>query len=479
MVRKGFLLWLLLSMMGAGAFVLAKDGETLISPLLSAAVHDPSVIKVGDSYYVFGSHLAAAKSGNLRDWQLIASGVRDGNKLIPNITTELKETLTWAQTNTLWAPDVVQLEDGRFYMYYCACKGDSPRSALGIAVSDKIEGPYQNLGIILKSGMWGTGEDGTIYDATKHPNTVDPHVFFDQEGKLWMVYGSYSGGIFILELNRETGFPLLEQGYGIKLTGGNHSRIEGPYILYNPTTDYYYLFLSFGGLDANGGYNIRVARAKTPQGPYFDALGQNMINAHGSAGSFFDDQAIEPYGVKLIGNFLFRSDYEFHGYMSPGHNSAYYDPINKKYFIIFHTRFPRTGEYHEVRVHQMIFNEDGWPVITPLPYAWERAEEVSIHDVVGRYLFLNHGKEITVDRKLAVEIELHKDGRITGQVAGSWRLNGKFQVELAIDGLEKSLYKGIFIRQWDQAVEAWVMTFSALSKEGVAIWGKRPLPLPG
>ena len=474
MLRKSCLLWLLLSLclMDSSAFSPTEEGGALIPPLLSASVHDPSVIKVGDEYYVFGSHLAAAKSENLREWKLIAFGVREGNKLIPNATTELKETFAWAQTDTLWAPDVIQLEDGRFYMYYCACKGDSPRSALGVAVADNIEGPYQNLGIILRSGMAGVSADGTTYDATKHPNVVDPHVFYDKEGKLWMVYGSYSGGIFIMELHRETGLPLPGQGYGRKLTGGNHSRIEGPYILYNPSTDYYYLFLSFGGLTANGGYNIRVARAKRPDGPYFDALGQNMLDARGSAGDFFDDQAIEAYGVKLIGNFLFRSDYEFYGYMSPGHNSAYYDPISNKYFIIFHTRFPRTGEYHEVRVHQMFFNEDGWPVITPLPYAWETLGEVSPEEVVGNYLSVNHGKDIPADRKQAVEIELHEDGRITGGFTGRWRLKGKCQAELIFEDQDQCLYKGFFIRQWDPAAEAWVMTFSALSKEGVALWGK-------
>jgi len=66
-----------------------------------------------------------------------------------------------------------------------------------------------------------------------------------------------------------------------------------------------YLFLSFGGLTADGGYNIRVARSQNPDGPYYDAEGNNMINCRGPAGSFFDDRAIEPYGVKLMGNFRF------------------------------------------------------------------------------------------------------------------------------------------------------------------------------
>src|SRR5699024_6875357 len=142
-------------------------------------------------------------------------------------------------------------------MYYNACKGDSPRSALGVAVADDVEGPYEDKGIFLKSGMWDeASEDGEIYDANIHPNVIDPHVFFDAEGDLWMVYGSYSGGIFILEMNVDTGFPLEDQGYGTKLTGGNHSRMEGPYIQYVPETGYYYLHITFGGLGSDGGYNM-------------------------------------------------------------------------------------------------------------------------------------------------------------------------------------------------------------------------------
>ncbi|WP_420809532.1 hypothetical protein [Bacillus tequilensis] len=52
------------------------------------------------------------------------------------------------------------MADGKYYMYYNACRGDSPRSAMGIAVADNIEGPYKNKGIFLKSGMEGTSSDG-------------------------------------------------------------------------------------------------------------------------------------------------------------------------------------------------------------------------------------------------------------------------------------------------------------------------------
>ncbi|MFN7252316.1 MAG: glycoside hydrolase family 43 protein [Anaerobacillus sp.] len=442
-----------------------------------ASVHDPSVIRVNDTFYVFGSHLASAKTTDLMNWQQISTSVNESNPLIPNVFEELKETFEWAQSNTLWAPDVIQLEDGRFYMYYNACEGSSPRSALGVAVADDIEGPYQDLGIFLKSGMWGQpSENGPIYDPTKHPNVVDPHTFFDEAGKLWMVYGSYSGGIFIVEMDSKTGFPLDDQGYGKRLIGGNHSRIEGAYILFSPETNYYYMYLSFGGLDAVGGYNIRVVRSENPDGPYYDAEGNEMVNVKSNPSKpLFDDVTISPFGVKLMGNFEFikRSEDGFsrrHGYVSPGHNSAYYDKEMNKNYLIFHTRFPRRGELHQIRVHQMFMNSEGWPVVAPHRYAGETIDKVTKSNIVGDYQFVNHGKDISADIKNSVLIQLNSDHTISGEVTGEWSLVSDNQAKLTVDGV---VYYGFFLTQWDESSNSNVMTFSALSNQGVSIWGSQ------
>ncbi|MBW3634968.1 MAG: family 43 glycosylhydrolase, partial [Armatimonadetes bacterium] len=142
----------------------AKAPLAVVEPVpvfRDASVHDPSVVRVGDTFYVFGSHLAAAKSKNLMQWDKIADGVNPNNPLFENVLEELKEAFAWSQTRALWAADVIQLKDGRFAMYYNAAKGDSPRSALGIAVAERVEGPYKNQGILVKSGMWGQpSEDG-------------------------------------------------------------------------------------------------------------------------------------------------------------------------------------------------------------------------------------------------------------------------------------------------------------------------------
>lgn len=430
------------------------------------SVHDPSIIEDGGNYYIFGSHMQFAKTEDFLQWEQLSSNVA-ANSLIPNIYDELSEAFAFAKTDTLWAGDMIKLKDGKYYMYYSACEGSSPLAVLGVAVSDHVDGPYKNKEIFLKSGA--TKEDGSAYDATKEPNVIDPDVFYDKNGKLWMVYGSYSGGIFILEMDENTGLPVEGQGYGKKLLGGNHSRIEAPYIQYNEETDYYYLFLSFGGLTADGGYNIRVARSKNPDGPYVDNLGQDMINAKGIDGTFFDDESISTYGTKLIGNFAWESDLELtnNGYVSPGHNSTYYKEDTNQYFMLFHTRFPNLGEEHSVRVHQMFFNEEGWPLIAPLRYANEKLDQYTEDQVMGEYKVIFHEGDITEEIKVPTNITIKKNGNITGDYTGSWNGTDKNYFHVTLNG---HTYKGLFISQWDEYQEAQTMAFTGLSDEGESIF---------
>lgn len=459
-----------------GAMLATRIAAATPPTFTEVTVHDPSIVRDGSKYYVFGSHLASASSKDLLHWTQLSTSAAKGNALVPDPAAEFAETLSWAQTTTFWAPDVIRLKDGRYYFYYCACKGDSPRSALGVAVADKITGPYKNKALFLKSGMWDQiSPDGTIYDATKHPNVVDPAVFFDAKGKLWMVYGSYSGGIFIMELDAKSGLPKKNQGYGKKLIGGNHARIEAPYILYSPETKYYYLFLSYGGLAADGGYNIRVARSRQPDGPYLDSAGNELTHVAGKPGTLFDDASIAPYGTKLMGNYQFLRAPDdagtvSRGYVSPGHCSAYYDKATGQYFLVFHTRFVGRGEQHEVRVHPMFLNAKGWFVVGPHRYAGERAEFASAGYIPGDYKLIQHGLDITASVKTSKIITLTSAKKITGAATGTWKLTGDYGATIK---LGSTTYYGVFVRQWDDDNQRYVQTFSALSKSGKAIWGSK------
>lgn len=87
--------------------------------------------------------------------------------------------------------------------------------------------------------------DGS-YNNALYPNAIDAAPFFDRDGKLWMAYGSWSGGIFLLELDPATGRPifngkdgttadgrLVDRYFGTKIAGGYTKSGEGPYIVYD------------------------------------------------------------------------------------------------------------------------------------------------------------------------------------------------------------------------------------------------------
>lgn len=449
----------------------ASAVEEVLSPpeFADVSVHDPSAIKADDTFYIIGSHMQFAKSQDLMKWEQISNSVSE-DTLFENIREELAEEFEYAQTDTLWASDIQQFKNGKYYLYYCLCQGTSPLSVMGVAVSDSIEGPYEKVESFLYSGT--SPQFGEAYNAAIHPNAIDPHVFYDNEGKLWMVYGSYSGGIFILEMDDETGLPKDRNSYGTHLMGGNHSRIEAPYIQYNQENGYYYLFTSFGGLDADGGYNLRVARSKNPDGPYEDSQGNPMAEVKGKFGTVFDDASIQDFGTKIMGNFLYteNTSNEGVGYVSPGHNSTYYDEETNQYYLIFHTRFPNSGEYHSVRVHQMFFTEAGWPVVSPLRYSEETIADYTKNQVTGVYTLISFDKFLTDDLKEPQEITVEKNGTIKGDRTGTWELAEKNSQEDSSVVIDDTVYKGKFLSGWDENQQKQVMTFTGTSEAGVPLF---------
>jgi len=512
--------------------VLADEGVSNTYPrpeFANVSVHDPCIIKVADTYYVFGTHIEAAKSTDLMKWSRFTNGYKTpGNALYGDLSQNLAESFAWAGEDdadckggfAVWAPQILWNEHylnkngtkGAYMLYYSA-SSTYIRSAIGFAVSQNIEGPYEYVDTIIYSGFtreeayddksdvnkkWTNtnipslieagilegenpnwfNKNGT-YNNSIYPNAIDANLFFDKDGRLWMTYGSWSGGIFILEIDKQTGRPIypgkdgqtrdgrvVDRYFGTKISGGYGKSGEGPYVVYHQETDCYYLYVTYGWLGANGEYNMRVFRSKNPNGPYVDSLGQNAVLPGNIDHS--------PIGNKIMGHFLFRKNMEDpksvqgYGYVSPGHNSVYLDAETGEQYLVFHTRFPYRGETHEVRVHQLFMNQDGWPVVAPYRYTGEHLEIINKDDIPGEYQFINHEKDITKYLKKAVNISLDADGTISGAVSGSWELVDDYYADITIDG---KTYKGVFLRQWTELTEAEDITFTALSDEGKTIWG--------
>lgn len=479
-------------------FTVSYDGISTSKIEAGASVHDPSVIKVDGKYYIFGSHMSTAVSEDLRTW----TSIGDGYKVKDPIYYELmanEDAFAYAGSKKsviptddrgwhVWAPDVIYNEAaGLYYLYFCTSSTWNA-SNLCYATSENIEGPYEWQGALIYSGFTAqtlentdvteyvdeeTAKDTYIkksneYNYNKYPNAIDPTVLYDEDGRLWMVYGSWSGGMYLLELDAQTGEVIhpeadeenrVDTYFGKRLMGGNHTSMEGPYILYDEQSGYYYLFLSYGGLAREGGYQIRVFRSETIDGDYVDMNGEFPLDTENM------EQA--PYGLKLSGNYYLPS-LEM-AYMATGHNSAFIDDDGKKY-IVNHTRFDNKTEDHEPRVHQFIVNEEGWPCM--LPYATDgetvSETEYEMSDMAGRYYVINQGTAIDANIAEPFILYLEEDGKVYGDgVEGSWEAKDNTCYMNITYG--DTSYSGVFCQMNDEAGTQ-VMTFSAVGNNE-SVWG--------
>ncbi len=81
-------------------------------------------------------------------------------------------------------------------------------------------------------------------------NAIDACIEYDQEGRMWMAYGSFFGGIRVVELNATTGYRKSQTDEGTLIASRPYSidngSLEGPIIRYHD--GYYYLFVSYDNL---------------------------------------------------------------------------------------------------------------------------------------------------------------------------------------------------------------------------------------
>ena len=493
------------------------------------SVHDPSIIKDNGTYYVFGSHIEAAKSADLMNWRRFSNGYATNNNVeFGNLSQNLKKAFAWAGEDledceggfAVWAPDVVWDADyinsdgskGAYLMYFCT-SSTYMRSVIAYAASKNIEGPYTFVDTLIYSGF--TNNDAYVKSSTKNvnkkytstnideliaagqvsfnnswfrnndfnnqlfPNAIDPTIYFDTDGKMYMCYGSWSGGIFTLEIDPATGqciHPktgqtsdgrMVDSYFGTKISGGYGKSGEGPFIEYNADTGYYYLWVTYGGLTSNGGYNMRVFRSTSPLGPFTDPAGRQAVLP--------TNPNLDATGLKVMGNYKFSSLDK--AYMACGHNSVLRDD-DGKWYLFYHARFDDGNEFHEVRVHSMYFNEKGWPVVAPFEYARDEmsATGYNTEDIVGDYEFIDHGT--ATDGKIInySNIKLNSDGTVSGAATGKWsQAKDTSAAELTIGG---QVYNGYFLAAKDENGKK-VMSFTAVGTNNHSIWGAQAKQFTG
>ena len=504
------------------------------SALKRVSVHDPSVVwdPSTSSYYVFGSHRAAAKCNNMMSWETFtapwatATSTNADNVdafTTPQVTKVKKggveydlnfNALAWSQRGSatydingnMWAPDVIYNKKMGKYCMYLSINGEGWYSSIIMLTADQITGPYRYQAPVVMSGFRAqssyTATDASIvlgetmpdrYAPSDNygnhwPNAIDPCVFYDENGKLWMTYGSWSGGIFMLELDEETGLRDYDVTYaesetsdpyfGKKIAGGYYSSGEASYIEY--IGGYYFLFVTYGGLEAASGYQMRVFRSLNPDGPFVDSKGSSAVyDAYQLNFGPTENDGFR--GVNIFGAY---DDWGFQtvgdwGERAQGHNSIIAAQDGRTY-LVYHTRFQNRGEGHEVRVHQVYHNEEGWLVAAPFEYTGEgvksagiaAAQKVPTADIPGAYKLLTHqyGLDHAAKEYAApVDVTLNADGTISGDVTGTWTIKtGTSYITIKIG----SEFKGVMVPQTLEPYDTKVPCFTALdSQTGVTIWG--------
>ena len=212
--------------------------NTYHNPIRTGMYPDPSIIRVGDDYYMVNSTfiffpcIPISHSKDMIHWEMIGHAITNPE---------------WAHIDDLeggrgyWAPDI-SYKDGLFYItatYRLNDTGTVRRRQIVVS-ADKPEGPY--------SEPFYIDEDG-----------IDPSLFHDSDGRSYMLLNR---GARILEIDLKNGKQLSP---ATLLFYGDQKRApEGPHLL--KKDGWYYLFEAEGG--TGEGHRITVSRSRSLMGNY-------------------------------------------------------------------------------------------------------------------------------------------------------------------------------------------------------------------
>lgn len=495
-------------------------------------------------YFIFGSHRAFAYSTDLKSWTNFTNNISDDNKA----NTLFADGAAWAKRgdsvyklvtrggSNLWAPDVIwnpyyQNEDGTSgaWMMYMSVNGCSWNSSIALLTASTLNGDWTYRGTVIYSGfdngttysyqdtdyMEVTGEtelssrylanpwqwsDGnskctaSAWNISYGAHAIDPCIVFDDDKELWMTYGSWSGGIYMIKIDNQTGLRDRTTTYdyeanvsdpymGYKLAGGDAVSGEASYI--QKMGSRYYLFVSNGELVAAGGYNIRVFSAANITGPYKDLSGEDArystdgkdvidgVTYNYKEGSYTKYSGNNINGT--VGNRLmsyYKWSFMNSGFVAQGHNSAFVDDDGKAY-VVYHTRQDTTGEVHEVRVHQLFVAENGGLVTAPFEYSGETLADqaYALDEVTGAYQILTMGDTDYANKECVTEktIYLNADGTVSGAYSGTWSQSADGPY-VTIES-DKVTYKGVFVEQKKEGTGWNVMCLTLVGDNDISIWG--------
>jgi len=226
------------------------------NPVIASDFPDPSILKVGSTYYAYATtdandNLQAARSTDLVHWTRLP----DPLPHLPNWHPSTK--------GYTWAPEVVQIGAG-FVMYYTARLAEIGRQCISVASGSDPAGPFadrRSQPLVCQRDLGGS---------------IDPSRFVDADGTAFLIWkndGNCCGLPTEIWAQRLSDDGLSLKGEA-KSLGVRNDRtwegnlIEAPVVVLHDHT--YYLFYSANNY-AGPDYAVGYATAKSLFGPWMKA----------------------------------------------------------------------------------------------------------------------------------------------------------------------------------------------------------------
>ena len=327
-------------------------------------IHDISEIVEIDGMLMFGvtgKEQADGYDCGLETWYIFP-----GDSTFTPGQCLLREKPSWhaeyvpSNDGALWAPNF----HGSYTMYY----------TLPMSNEESHSDTQSCMGMVTATGIapnlvWTDhGEpilcqvEGEDNNEDPEPPALDPAIFTDDDGRMYVVYGG--AHIWITELNPETGEHISgdpfswdngDNGDYVHLSNGAEDDplyteddmdpwAEAPYI--HKEGDYYYLFVNWYSccMGPDSTYEIVVGRSQSVTGPYLDDEGTDMLD----------------FGGKVI------ISEDSHNVIGPGHAGIFeYEHQDGNVQVFTHHYYPADEiPWAYAHARTLSWDSDGWPVVS-------------------------------------------------------------------------------------------------------------------
>ncbi len=451
-----------------------------------ANIQDPSVIKNGDTYYLYSTdnyyippnskfnndstvhigQIPFRSSKDLVHWKF-EGWVFDS---IPSQPCNLIKSLNnGIPPEGITAPCIYNANT-EFRLYYSVTQNNTNNSCIALATSSSLNGPWNQKGIVISTSCNDT------------MNAIDPSVIKDSKtGKAWMLYGSSYNGLYCLELNPQDGLALVpgNKGNCIARRSSCVNRALGalgaPEITYNKKQGLYYLFMSYD-LPFSC-YNIRVGRSKNPNGPFIDYFGKDLMDT--------------------TNNYpLLTYSYKFHnhpGWSGNGHCSVLVN--NDKYFVLHQGRLAPENLMTQLHCREIKWLNNGWPVFSPERYNPSQIDHtVKAKDLIGKWETIelkNLSEHIQTNNKPLTLDKWKYDKKLFNASKYCSFLENLYISPVNNNNINLTRYKIIddntiqlvdnnnnkfeckVFQGWDWENKRPTILFSGINTNGLTVWGKK------